>query len=194
MSFKKKKAQSAIEKATLSTIRPAIESDPIDKAPLVQAEPAGADDLLRLADDETSPKGYDQLVVFTLDGELYGLVIDQVESIIKVQAITVIPRAKPYVLGVTNLRGTVLPVVNLRKRLGLKEKSNLTDPRIVVVTVKNEKVGILVDAVLEVLRIPLAVIEPPPPLLVTIDTTFITGIARQDDKLVILLNLEQILG
>lgn len=138
-------------------------------------------------------EGYVQLVVFGLAGELYGLDIERVESIIKMQNITVIPGANPYVQGVTNLRGAILPVINLRQRFGLVKEENLTDPRIVVVLIHTEKVGLLVDAVWEVLRLPRTAIEPPPPLLATIDASFITGVAKSGDRLVILLDLERIL-
>jgi purine-binding chemotaxis protein CheW len=135
-----------------------------------------------------------QLVIFTIAGEAFALPIDRVESIIKPQAITVVPHARPYVVGVTNLRGTVLPVIDLRRRFHLPSAEESEEQRIVVVLFNEEKIGIQVDAVSQVLRIPLSAIEPPPPLVTAfVHSAFVTGIAKVDERLVILLDLEKIL-
>ncbi len=135
-----------------------------------------------------------QLVIFTLAGESFGLPIDRVESIIKPQAITVVPHARPYVVGVTNLRGTVLPVIDLRRRFRLTTAEQSEDQRIVVVLFNEEKIGLMVDSVTQVLRLPRAAIEPPPPLVTAfVQSAFVTGIAKVDERLVILLELEKVL-
>ena len=95
-----------------------------------------------------------QLVVFELSNEHYGVDISSVESIIKMQAITVVPQAPTFVEGVTNLRGSVLPVIDLRKRFGLMQEDSTKNSRIVVVSIRGTKVGMIVDAVSEVLRVP----------------------------------------
>ena len=136
-----------------------------------------------------------QLVVFELAKEHYGVDIAHVESIVKMQAITVVPHAPAFVQGVTNLRGTVLPVIDLRQRFGMSLEGTTKDSRIVVVNMNGTKVGMVVDAVSEVLRIPSEAVEPPPPMVVSsIDAAFITGIAKLEDRLVILLDLAKMLS
>jgi purine-binding chemotaxis protein CheW len=135
-----------------------------------------------------------QLVVFELANEHYGVEISAVESIIKMQTITVVPHAPDFVEGVTNLRGSVLPVIDLRKRFGLALQETNKSSRIVVVTIEGVKVGMIVDAVSEVLRIADEAIEPPPPMVTSVDTAFITGIAKVADRLVILLDLPRVLS
>ena len=142
-----------------------------------------------------------QLVVFELAGEHYGVDISAVESIIKIQPITVVPQAPEFVEGITNLRGTILPVIDLHKRFGLQniaKNEDLTDhrdeSRIVVVSMNGTKVGMIVDGVSEVLRVSTESIEPPPPMVASINSAFITGIAKVSEKLIILLDLARILS
>ncbi|HRV90543.1 MAG TPA: chemotaxis protein CheW [Anaerolineae bacterium] len=134
-----------------------------------------------------------QLVVFELANERYGVNITAVESIIKLQTITAVPQAPQFVKGVTNLRGVVLPVINLRQRFDLPQVETTKDTRIVVVEMDGGTVGMIVDAVAEVLRVPDEAIEPPSPLVVTVDSTFIAGIAKLDEQLVIILDLDKVL-
>src|SRR3712207_4028630 len=119
-----------------------------------------------------------QLVVFDLANEHYGVEIAAVEGIIKKQAITAVPRAPHYVEGVTNLRGKVLPVIDLRKRFGLSAAADSKDTRIVVVEMGGATVGMVVDGVSEVLRVGDDAIEPPSPIVTTTSSTFIRGIAK----------------
>ena len=135
-----------------------------------------------------------QLVVFDLANEHYGVNIAAVESIIKRQAITVVPHAPRFVEGVTNLRGKVLPVIDLRKRFGLAAQAPTKDTRIIVVEVQGATVGVVVDGVSEVLRVSAETIEPPSPLVTTVESAFITGIAKVGERLVILLDLGRVLS
>lgn len=135
-----------------------------------------------------------QLVVFELGKEHYAVDISAVESIIKMQPITVVPHTPSFVEGVTNLRGSVLPVIDLRKRFGLALDDISKKSRIVVIALGKTKVGMIVDAVSEVLSVTEEAIEPPPPMVSSVDTTFITGIAKIDSKLVILLDLSKVLS
>jgi purine-binding chemotaxis protein CheW len=135
-----------------------------------------------------------QIVVFELGGEQYGVNIAAVESIIKIQAVTRIPHTPPYVEGVTNLRGRVLPVIDLRKRFGLEPADASSDSRIVVAAMGRLEVGMIVDGVSEVLTIPDGAVEPAPTITTTADSAFITGIAKIDERLVILLDLARILS
>lgn len=134
-----------------------------------------------------------QLVIFELANEHYGVDIAAVESIIKMQDITAVPHAPSFVEGVTNLRGTVLPVIELRRRFGFPPSKETKDTRIVVIEIDGLTVGVIVDAVTEVMRVANDTIEPPSPLVTTIDSAFITGIAKIDKRLVILLDLSKVL-
>jgi len=134
-----------------------------------------------------------QIVVFELGSEHFGVDIASVESIIKAQAITKMPQAPSYVEGITNLRGKVLPIINLRKRFNLSAQAMDKDSRIIVVSLAGIEVGMVVDRVSEVLTVPEQAVEPPPALATTIDSAFITGIAKLDPNLVILLDLDCIL-
>lgn len=135
-----------------------------------------------------------QLVVFDLAGEHYGVDIAAVEGIIKLQAITSVPHAPAFVEGVTNLRGKVLPVIDLRKRFGLPQTQPTKDSRIVVVEMNGATVGMVVDGVSEVLRVGAEAIEPPSPIVTTVDSAFIRGIAKVGERLVILLDLGKVLS
>jgi purine-binding chemotaxis protein CheW len=135
-----------------------------------------------------------QLVVFELGTEFFGVGIDAVESIVKMQEITRMPQAPEFVEGVTNLRGVVLPVIDLRKRLSINTTEETKETRIVVINMNEMKVGMIVDGVSEVLTVPDDVIEPPPSMFSTVDTQYITGIARLDNRLIILLDLGEVLS
>ncbi len=134
-----------------------------------------------------------QLVVFDLGNEHYGVDITAVEGIVKLQSITAVPRAPHFVEGVTNLRGKILPVIDLRKRFGLPAGEATNETRIVVVEMGGSTVGIVVDGVSEVLRVAPEAIEPPSPLMMTVDSSFIRGIAKVGERLVILLDLGRVL-
>lgn len=135
-----------------------------------------------------------QLVVFDLANEHYGVDIAAVEGIIKMQAITNVPRAPQSVEGVTNLRGKVLPVIDLRKRFGLPPEEATKNTRIVVVEMNGATVGMIVDGVSEVLRVSPDAVEPPSPIVATVDSAFIKGIAKVGERLVILLDLGKVLS
>lgn len=134
-----------------------------------------------------------QIVVFELGSEQFGVSISSVESIIKMQAVTKMPHAPSFVEGVTNLRGKVLPVIDLRKRFGMDAQPADKDSRIIVISVNRSEVGMIVDGVSEVLTVPEGSVEPAPAIATTVDSTFITGIAKFDERLVILLDLDRVL-
>jgi purine-binding chemotaxis protein CheW len=136
----------------------------------------------------------DQIVVFELGSEHFGVEIASVESIIKMQPITQLPHVSSFVEGVTNLRGKVLPVIDLRKRFGLAPQEADKNSRIIVVSLNQTEVGMIVDEVSEVLTVPAGVVEPVPAITSTVDSSFITGIAKLNQRLVILLDLHSILA
>ena len=135
-----------------------------------------------------------QLVVFQLGAELYGVEISRVHEIIRLQSVTRVPRAPAFVEGVINLRGKVIPVVDLRRRFGLPTADHTRASRIVVVELGDQVVGIVVDGVSEVLRVSTSTVEPPSPVVAGIDSEYLHGIAKLADRLVILLDLDRILA
>ncbi len=133
-----------------------------------------------------------QLVVFDLASEYYGVDIGAVREIIRMQSITRVPGAESFVEGLINLRGRVVPVVDLRKRLNLAVGEQTKDSRIVVVDIAGQDVGVVVDGVTEVLRIPLSSIEPPASMVTSVESDYLRGIAKLDTKLIILLDLDKV--
>ena len=135
-----------------------------------------------------------QLVLFDLSNEAYGIDISAVHEIIRMQPVTRVPRTPSFVEGIINLRGKVIPVIDLRKRFGFDITEQTRDNRIVVVDIDGENIGIIVDAVTEVLRIPADSVEPPSNIITTADSDYLLGIAKVDNKLIILLDLHRILS
>jgi purine-binding chemotaxis protein CheW len=135
-----------------------------------------------------------QIVIFELGTEQFGVDIAGVESIIKIQPITRMPHTPRFVEGVTNLRGKVLPVVDLRRRFGMQPQPTDQNSRIIVVSVNHTEIGMIVDGVSEVLTISEAAVEPAPAIATTVASRFITGIAKLDSSLVILLDLDLVLS
>lgn len=136
----------------------------------------------------------EQLVIFELANEVYGVDISRVQEIIRMTTITRLPRAPEFVEGVINLRGKVIPVVDLKKRFGLEQGDRTKASRIVVVDVGDHTIGMVVDAVSEVLRVPTEAVEPPSPVVTTIESDYIRGIAKLESRLIILLDLDKVLS
>lgn len=140
----------------------------------------------------------DQYLTFLLDGEEYAVEILQVQEIKGWDAATPVPNTPDYVLGVINLRGSVVPVVDLRKRFNLDNISFGPTTVIIVVKVVAEEsertVGIVVDAVSEVYRFNRSEVQPPPDLGNAIGTEFVRGLVAVDDKMVILLEIDQLIN
>lgn len=134
-----------------------------------------------------------QLVTFKLGDEEYGIDILRVQEINRMTEITTIPKAPFSVEGVINLRGKVIPVVNLRKKFGLGMKEVDYQSRIIVVDV-GTTVGLIVDSVSEVLRVSSETIEPPPPVTGGIGTEYIMGIGKLEDRLIIILDVHKLLS
>lgn len=134
----------------------------------------------------------EQLVVFLVGGESYGVAIADVQEIIRTPAITPVPRAAEHVAGVINLRGRVIPVIDLRKRFRLPPHDAGRDGRVVVMAVAGQIVGATVDSVSEVLRVPANAIEPPAATLGGSEA-HIRGIAQLEERLIVLLELERVL-
>lgn len=135
----------------------------------------------------------EQVVVFQLMEQVYGIDINSVFEIIRMESITKIPRTPHFVEGVINLRGRIIPVIDLATRFGLGVSERTQESRIIIVEVSGQKIGMIVDSVQEVLRIPISAIEPPPPVVNGIDAAYLRGIAILDPKLVILLDQNKVL-
>jgi purine-binding chemotaxis protein CheW len=134
-----------------------------------------------------------QLVSFNLENEEYGMEILRVQEIIRMQGLTRVPNSPPFVDGVINLRGKVIPVIGLRKRFGLAARPNDKHTRIVVTEIGGAIVGFVVDSVSEVLRIPASTIEAAP-RLGSVNQEFVAGVAKLEARLLILLDVERIMS
>lgn len=135
-----------------------------------------------------------QLVVFDLAGEIYGVNIETVREIIRMQPVTFVPDAPDFVEGVINLRGRVIPVIDLRRRFGLTVTKETNESRVLVVDSEGEDLGVIVDAVTEVQRITEDSIEPVSNLVSTEESEYIVGITKVEDQLIILLDLDRAIG
>lgn len=135
-----------------------------------------------------------QLVIFQLGGEEFGVEIVKVQEIIRMPEITHIPQSPDFVEGVINLRGKIIVVVNLDKRFNLNLKEADENSRIIVVEIGNNVVGMIVDSVNEVLRIPKSNVEPAPDLILSqISRDYLKGVGKIDDRLLILLDLARVM-
>ena len=135
-----------------------------------------------------------QLVTFSIGSEEFGVDILKVIEIIRTLEITKVPKAPAFVEGVINLRGLVIPIIDLRRRFGLAEKAGDSDTRIIVIEINGMSVGFVVDSVSEVLRIPANTVEPAPPVVAGVDSDYISGVGKLEDRLLILLDLDKLLS
>src|SRR5690554_1000317 len=136
-----------------------------------------------------------QLVLFRLGDEEFGVNILQAREIEKLdQGLTRVPKAPHFVEGVINLRGEIIPIVDLRKRFGLTLPDLGLDSRVIIVEIGDEAVGMLVDAVVEVLRVPVSAIESTPSITKGVNSYYLAGVAKIEERLIILLNLERALS
>jgi purine-binding chemotaxis protein CheW len=137
---------------------------------------------------------YIQLVVFRLGKELYGVNIASVQEIVRVPEMTEVPDAPVFLEGVINLRGRIVPVVDLRKRLNLPTAGKTKASRVLVTESEGKAVGLLVDAASEVLKISIEAIDEPPEMISAIGVEYIIGVAKLEDRLIIILDLRKILS
>ena len=135
-----------------------------------------------------------QLVTFKLGAEEFSVEILKVQEIIRLIELTRVPKAPAFIDGVINLRGSVIPVMDLRKRFGIEVAETTNDTRIIIVEISDKTVGFKVDAVSEVLRLPTSTIEPPPSMVSGVDAEYIEGVGKLEDRLLILLNVDKILA
>jgi|SRR5580704_11238545 purine-binding chemotaxis protein CheW len=134
-----------------------------------------------------------QVVGFRIGRETFGVPIAMVREIVRVPEITSVPNAPEYIEGVINLRGRIIPVVDLRKRFGEKEITSTKKNRVVVVELEARLIGLLVNSASEVLRIPPSEIQAPQDVFQEGELNYITGVGKLKGRLVILLDLSRIL-
>jgi len=139
-----------------------------------------------------------QILTFTLDDEVYGADIVQIQEVLEYRKVTRVPRTPDFLLGVINLRGHVVPVIDLRKQFNMNQSEITVNTCIVIVDVMldGEKIplGLLADAVKEVIELPTKQLSPPPRIGTRIDTRYIRGIGKDHDDFIIILDLPQVIG
>jgi len=184
------------------------DQSPSPESPTVGSEPTAAD--VPADDPETAlsvaeallgaEEGEDEgaaekteLLGFMISDEEYALDILEIKEIIRLQTITPVPRTPDYLKGIITLRGVIVPIFDLRRRLGLKEREHGSLTRIVVVYRGEEYAGLIVDSITQVMRIGAEQIEPPPTTIGVVEAEFIRGVTRHQERLVILLNLSRVL-
>lgn len=138
--------------------------------------------------------GERQYVIFKLDREEYGVDIMHVKEISEFKESVKIPNAPKFVDGIINYRGVITPIINLRRKFHLEIKEITSAVRIIIINLKEKQVGFLVDDASQVLTIDEKDIDPAPDLITDIDQKFISGIAKVDERMVILLDLEKVLN
>jgi purine-binding chemotaxis protein CheW len=156
---------------------------------------AGCDFETNIADEATSEvlaEAYLEFLCFRVSDEIYGINIMDIKEIIKPREVTEIPRAPVFVSGVLSLRGTIIPVIDMRVRLDLARQQPTGKERIVVIKNNNSFSGLMVDEVTQVVQVQLDDVEAAPAILDGIDRDFVSGLGRSNGQLIIILNLENI--
>lgn len=142
----------------------------------------------------TSSAGHGQHLTFRLQDEEYGIDILKVQEIRGLSRITPIPNSLPHIRGVINLRGAVVPVVDLRIRFNMSDEGDEKSAVIIVVNIGARVVGLIVSAVSDVVNFNSDDVQPPPEFGERVDTSFIVGMAKHNDTLVLLLDIDRLLG
>ncbi|MBI5179789.1 MAG: chemotaxis protein CheW [Nitrospirae bacterium] len=196
-SNKKKPRNNASKKAKRESLIKPLEDEailsPDIEAGEMQTEDI-ADEMTSAASDADEEKI--ELLAFKLLNEEYVLDINRIKEIIRPVEITRVPRAPLYIKGIISLRGVIVPVYNLKNRLGLLETSEFSDDsqkRILIVNFDEEFIGIIVDAVTGVVKINEDIIEPTPQIIKGVDAEYLKGVARTNNRFLILLNLDRVL-
>ncbi|HLR07949.1 MAG TPA: chemotaxis protein CheW [Bacillota bacterium] len=135
-----------------------------------------------------------KVIVFQLEDEEYAVPVGQVGSIERIEPITRVPQTAAFVKGVINLRGVVTPIIDLRTRFGLEEAEYSDSTRIIIIHMDEMEVGLIVDSANDVIDIPHDAIEPAPEVVGAVDVDYIKGVAKLENRLLILLDLEKVLS
>jgi len=137
---------------------------------------------------------YIKVIVFKLADKEYAIPVSNVQGIEKLMHITRVPKAEKYVKGVINLRGVVTPIIDLRERFELPSSTYVDSTRIIIVTLENMEVGFVVDSANDVIDIPVSTIENQPNVVGSVADDFISGVAKLENRLLILLHLDKVLN
>lgn len=149
--------------------------------------------LHRASTSTTQNKNSSQFVGFQIADQEYAFPIEQIREIIVLDKVTRTPQVPDYCEGVSNLRGSIIPIINVRKLFGLEPTPADGETRIIVVQVGDKTMGCTVDTVSQVIRIPEDGIQPPPETVTAGGANYISGFARLDERLIILLNINELL-
>jgi purine-binding chemotaxis protein CheW len=149
--------------------------------------------MANIENNKTTENEILQLVTFRIAKEEFGFNIFKVKEINKMLEITQIPNSESSIKGIVNLRGSVIPIVSLREKLNILEEEYTSQTRIIVVEYQSKSIGFIVDEVNEVLRIESSIIEQAPDMTTNIETAYISGVAKLENRLLILLDLDKIL-
>ncbi len=142
---------------------------------------------------KTAEEKLDQMISFAISDEDYGVDIQTVKEVIRKKEITRLPKAPAFVKGVINLRGDVIPIIDLRERFNMEQQEYTNMTRVIVVEVDGRSIGMVVDSVSHVIRIGQGQIEPPPPCVGKVSGEYIRGVGKVEEKLIVLLNIDHIL-
>ena len=137
---------------------------------------------------------YLKVIVFQLADKEYAIPVSNVQGIEKLMHITRVPKTEKYVKGVINLRGVVTPIIDLRQRFGLPVTENQESTRIIIINLEDMEVGFVVDSANDVIDLPVDAIEQQPEVVGSSEEEFISGVAKIENRLMILLQLEKILN
>lgn len=162
----------------------AAHQDPVDLEP---ARPGGS---APGASEEAEAQI--ELLGFMLSDEEYALDVLEIKEIVRLQAITGVPRSPAWLKGIVTLRGVIVPIFDLRSRLGLAQIAHGPETRIIVVYRGEEYAGLIVDSITQVMRLPAAAIEPSPQTVGSVEAEYLRGVVRHAERLVILLNLPRV--
>ncbi|HET6451402.1 MAG TPA: chemotaxis protein CheW [Spirochaetia bacterium] len=135
-----------------------------------------------------------QLIGFTVGDEEYGLELLKVREVIRTRQVTWLPNAPSSVKGIINLRGQVIPIIDLRERFDLPRAQDTAMTRVIVVEIEGKPVGMVVDSASQVVRVPVDQFEPPPPVLGEEARSFISAVGKIGDRLVTIMDVEKLLG
>ena len=134
-----------------------------------------------------------QLISFTVGDEEYGFELQHVKEVIRMREVTRLPEVPAYVQGIVNLRGQVIPIIDLREKFGLPSTEATADTRVIVVEVEESAVGMVVDCADQVVRLAASQFEPPPPVLSKASQAYITAVGKLEDRLITILDVRRLL-
>ncbi|WP_186578196.1 chemotaxis protein CheW [Aquibacillus kalidii] len=137
---------------------------------------------------------FSKTIIFKLNTQEYGANIEQIRSIERLQEIVEMPRTSDFIKGIINMRGQITPIIDLKTRLGLGETVHTENTRILIASIDDIQVGLIVDAATDVIDIDSSVIDEAPQSVNGVDSKYLKGVAKLEERLLLILNLEQVLS